>query len=202
MSDLTFDEWKRLITSSEPADRSHAADAPPPKGPRKEIVRLLVKCLNDPHELVRACAADTLGMFPIKKARDALRAAVDREEDALAKAYALSSLGAVGTLDDIGRLAEALGTESNKQIRIHAALGLAFCVLGEFIENLLTTMKQEDRTRGTAANALGEYLNSHRAYVKLIHDTVKNELKKKDIPVNTRESMTNLLKDIEEIYKI
>lgn len=201
MSELTFNEWKALLKSLESADRSYAADNPP-EDSRREVVRLLIKCLSDPDELVRTCAADSLGMYPTTTVRKVLRIHIDREQDQLAKAYTVSSLGAVGTLDDIGRLAEVLSTDSDAQIQIHAALGLAFCSLCASVEHLLTCVKEDNRMRGTAANCLREYLYSHRAYVKLIRDTVEKQLKKKNIPEGKRESMINLLKEIEEYYRI
>ena len=202
MCDLSFTEWKRLITSSESDDRSHAADQMPKGGPQKEIVRLLVECLNDEDALVRTCAADTLGMYPTEEARVALRAAIDREEDELAKAYALSSLGAVGTLQDIGRLVEALRTETDPRVRIDAALGLAFCALSESVEQLLTHVRQRGHHQVAGANCLHQYLNSHRGYVKLIRYTVKKQQEKKDLEVHEKEALANLLAVIEENYKL
>ena len=203
MSELTFKKWKRLITSAESADRSEAADRLPIGARnRDEAARILIGCLNDPCALVRTCAADTLGMLPTADVRAALRASLDREQDELTKAYILSSLGAVGTFDDVGRLVEALATETHPNIRIHAALGLAFCALCGSMDELLKHVNKSGKYQNSAANGLDAFLCSHNMYVKSIKNIVGRKLKNKNVARYNRETLETLLENIDNTYNI
>ena len=203
MARIKFDEWKRLVLSASASDRSYAADELP-DGPEKPIVRLLVGCLEDSDPLVRTCAADTLGALPTKVSLEALRNAVGREPDELARSFAYSSLGSVGELDDIGRLIEAIRSESNSLARLHATLGLGFCSLRETVDRLLIYIKRKspNQRRAAAANALGEYLSSHKTHVELIRETVREVLKNEKLNPNEKEALNGLLHQISETYKL
>lgn len=204
MPRMDFEEWKRLISSPDFSDRSYAADELP-NGPSKAVVSLLVKCLDDPAPIVRACAADTLGALPAtKESLAALRTAVVREPNELARSFALSSLGGIGELEDIDLLVEAIRKESGSLPRLHATLGLGFCSLRETVDRLLSYVRRKspNQRRSAAANTLGEYLTSHRSHVELIRKTVEYVLNNQELNPNEEEALNNLLKQISETYKL
>jgi HEAT repeat protein len=96
-----FAAWRAALASDEPLDRCDAAAAPPGDVAPDRVVAALIPLLEDPSELVRASVAESLGLYPGTDAARALRAHVAAETDALARAYALSSLGLVGSLRDV-----------------------------------------------------------------------------------------------------
>ena len=189
---MDFEEWKRLITSREPADRSDAADVIPDQAKPEEVVPYLITALQDPVELVRTCAADTLGSYHGDDVAKALRAALQKENDPLTKAYVLSSLGTVGELNDLPRFVEALQNETHPQIQVHAALGLAFCATSNAIKQFLIGIEASGAVKTAAANTFGEYLEDLREHADIVVDRIAKELERDDLVKPEREILMGL----------
>ena len=135
---MNFETWKTLITSQDSADRVDAADQTPDASPN-EFIPFLLECLNDSHPLVRTCAADTLGDFSDDHVREGLRNMVVVEEDELAKAYAIASLGEVGTMNDLKLLIRIFESNPSSTIRLRTAKGMFLCMYQLCVEeNFLT----------------------------------------------------------------
>jgi HEAT repeat protein len=111
------------MSSLESADRVEAADTLPDSGVSPEVVELLMMALSDTDPLVRACAADTIGQIRTEDVRQRIQQCLVVESDSLAKAYLLSSLGAMENAEDLPVLSSALSS-SEPLIRFHAAYGL------------------------------------------------------------------------------
>ena len=69
------------------------------------------------------------------------------------------------------------------------------------MDHLLTFLKHDDIVRVASANCLGEYLNSHKAYFKVIRNTVKRQLRRENLMVSDKEALGNLLAEVEETCK-
>ena len=196
MTEIDFDEWKRLLKSAASHDRAHAADIIP-KGPRDEIVRMLIECLRDADALVRACAADSLGSLPTNEAVVALRNAAESEKDQLAKSYVYSSLGVIGSGQDVVRLATALDTEDSPQILVGAALGLLLCSQRIGIENLIKFVEAHDNLQSSAINALQDYFDNVKQYKIFASRVLQKELKADTLNDGNKVSVQHLLNDLE-----
>jgi hypothetical protein len=114
-----------------------AANSPPADVAPLKTVPLLIRALNDEDELVRTCAADSLGEFLCDEARHALRARVRKERNALARGYALKSLGRIGALGDLAYICTELSSDSTEEGRNFGAHGLFLGVRRVAIEVLL-----------------------------------------------------------------
>ena len=76
--DAAFLTWLELARHEDSAERVHAAGHLPDASPER-LVPELVTLLDDPDALVRACAAESLGMFPDQQVRRALRRFLEHE---------------------------------------------------------------------------------------------------------------------------
>lgn len=163
MSDsrVEIERWRAALTSDNEADRGDAAEAPPEGAPPDEVVAGLTPLLHDPSDVVRLCAAETLGGFGGQAAAAALRAFVAREADPLAKAYGLSSLGLAGTSQDLPLLLSETAEDRPAQIRIHALVGL-YELVRRGVKHGLMGLLAHDRpdVRGAAAEALATVLEA------------------------------------------
>jgi hypothetical protein len=131
---VNFEDWKLLIRSQVSSDRSNAADELPEDGDDEEVVALLTKALFDEDELVRTCAAASLGDCNMESARQALREAVSKESDDLALGYVLGSLGMIGGIEDFEVLLSKLTAEtSTRRIRIDSAEGIVHLALNNAV---------------------------------------------------------------------
>src|SRR4051794_27121228 len=97
---MNLDRWLVLMRSPEPADRVEAADTLPDSGASPEVTNLLMTALSDADPLVRTCAADTIGHIRTEDVRQRIRQCLVTENDSLAKAHLLSSLGAMENGED------------------------------------------------------------------------------------------------------
>lgn len=122
--DIDFDTWKSLLRSADDAVRCGAADIVPKGADPLQVIHELKTALGDPDAFVRTCAADTLGYFEYEEASEALRARLVVETDVLTQAYLLSSLGVIGTVEDLKLIAGFLKNDTPSMIRAHAAYGL------------------------------------------------------------------------------
>ncbi len=127
---MKFEEWKNLILSSDRSDRTDAADELPDDGDDEEVVVLLNQALQDDDELVRTCAAGSLGNCHTESARRALRAAIPGELDEIALGYMLGSLGMIGGPEDFESLvAKFTDQSSSRRVRLDSAEGIAHLAL-------------------------------------------------------------------------
>ena len=156
-SELT--RWLAALSSENSAERSDAAESPPDGAIDDEVVAGLTPLLHDPVDVVRLCAAETLGRFPGPLAVAALRAFVAREADPLARAYGLSSLGLIGTSPEFPVLLAETAEDRPAQIRIHALVGLHELVRRGVKHGLMALLEHEaTEVRVAAATALAMVL--------------------------------------------
>lgn len=163
---MNLENWKTLITSTIAGDRAHAADELPKmsKESEAEVIEMLLECLNDQDALVRTCAADSLGFFQTAKVHDALQKSVLTEIDELARAFALSSLGEQGKIEDVTTILDILKENHDPQVQIHGMCGLFNCVQLHTSNNLLDFLNNEDdRVRISAVNSLLDIFFSHES---------------------------------------
>lgn len=152
-----FAAWCAALASDEALDRCDAAESPPGDVAPARVVSALIPLLDDPSDLVRASAAESLGLYPGTEAAKALRAYVTAETDALARAYALSSLGLVGSLGDVDVLLGALAQDEPPHVEIYALAGLHELVRRLAKQGLATYLAHEQpAVRSAAAEALGD----------------------------------------------
>jgi HEAT repeat protein len=105
------------------------------------------------------CAAETLGRFPGPQTVSALRAFVTTETDPLAKAHGLSSLGLVGTSQDLTVLLSQTAEDRPAQVRIHALVGVYELVRRGVKHGLIALLGNEAvDVRVSAAEALATVL--------------------------------------------
>jgi HEAT repeat protein len=151
--------WLAALSSESSTERSDAAEAPPDAAPSDEVVAALVPLLHDPVDVVRLCAAETLGRYPGPQTVAALRAFVASETDPLAKAHGLSSLGLVGTSQDLTVLLSQTAEDRSAQIRIHALAGVYELVRRGVKQSLMALLGNEAvDVRVSAAEALATVL--------------------------------------------
>lgn len=151
--------WLAALSSESSAERSDAAEAPPDAASSDEVVAALVPLLQDPIDVVRLCAAETLGRYPGSQTVAALRAFVASETDPLAKAHGLSSLGLVGTSQDLTVLLSQTAEDRPAQIRIHALAGVYELVRRGVKHSLMALLGNEAvDVRVSAAEALATVL--------------------------------------------
>jgi len=151
--------WLAALANESSAERSDAAEAPPDVASSDEVVAALVPLLQDPIDVVRLCAAETLGRYPGPQTVAALRAFVATETDPLAKAHGLSSLGLVGTSQDFSVLLSQTPEDRPAQIRIHALAGVYELVRRGVKHGLMALLgDQAVDVRMSAAEALATVL--------------------------------------------
>ncbi|MGH6930874.1 MAG: HEAT repeat domain-containing protein [Dongiaceae bacterium] len=121
---ISFDDWKSSLRSEDPTVRSDAADFVPEGVEPALVIRELKVALEDADDLVRTCAADTLGFLVHEDARVALRDRLAVETDVLTRAFILSSLGEIGTTEDLKLIVGYLKSDVPNMVRCHAAYGL------------------------------------------------------------------------------
>lgn len=163
MSDQTleYSRWLSALASENSAERSDAAESPPEGASADEVVAGLIPLLQDSCDVVRLCAAETLGRFPGPRTAAALRDFVAREDDPLTKAYGLSSLGLVGTSQDLTILLSDTSEDRPAQIRIHALVGLYELVRRGVKHGLIAMLSHESPdVRGASAEALATVLEN------------------------------------------
>jgi HEAT repeat protein len=141
---MKFSKWKRFIESSEPADRSEAADTVPENGKTSEITRLLLKCLNDEKSLVRTCALDTLHLFGSDTVASKIRRHMKRERDPLARAYGARSLALIGRAEDISVVYSLIKKPNHAIVRANAAYGLLSKFLHLTMVEILSCCNHKD----------------------------------------------------------
>jgi HEAT repeat protein len=147
--------WLAALSSDLSTERSDAAESPPEGALDDEIVTALVPLLRDSCDVVRLCAAETLGRYPGLQTVAALRAFVARETDPLARAHGLSSLGLTGTSQDVPTLLSETAEDRLPHIRIHALAGLYELVRRGVKIGLMSLLEhQTPEVRGAAAEAL------------------------------------------------
>lgn len=152
-----FAAWRAALASDEPLDRCDAAEGPPEDVAPERVVEALIPLLHDPSDLVRASVAESLGRYPGTDAAKALRTHVTAETDELARAYALSSLGLVGSLSDVDVLLGALGRDASPHVEIYALVGLHELVRRLAKQGLTAYLAHEQpEVRSAAAGALGD----------------------------------------------
>ncbi len=151
--------WLAALSSELSTERSDAAESPPDGAPDDQIVRALLPLLHDPSDVVRLCAAETLGRYPGPQTVAALRDFIAREPDPLARAHGLSSLGLTGTSQDLPTLLSEAAEDRLPHIRIHALVGLHELVRRGVEMSLLSLLDhQTPEVRGAAAEALATVL--------------------------------------------
>lgn len=149
------------LSSEVSTERSDAAESPPEGALDDEIVAGLAPLLHDPCDVVRLCAAETLGRYPGPLTVAALRAFVAREADPLARAYGLSALGLTGTSQDLPVLLAETAEDRPAQIRIHALAGLHELVRRGVKHGLMALLSHEGpEIRVSAATTLATVLET------------------------------------------
>lgn len=147
---VKLERWLDLISSPESADRAEAADTLPDSGASPEVVSRLLTALSDADPLVRTCAADTLGEVKSEDVRQKILERPAVENDSLARAHLLSSLGAMENGDDLPLLSSAL-TSDEIQVRLHAAHGLLMCCTGPALDVIVAGCDDGHWKQRTAA---------------------------------------------------
>ena len=156
-----LERWLAALSSENSAERSDAAESPPEAALDDEIVAGLTPLLRDPSDVVRLCAAETLGRFPGPQTAAALRAFIASEADPLARAYGLSSLGGAGTSQDLSILLRETAEDRPAQIRIHALAGLHELVRRGVKHGLMALLEHEaPEIRVAAATTLATVLSA------------------------------------------
>jgi HEAT repeat protein len=196
---MNFEKWKKLITSDEPSDRSYAADNTPYDGNQEEVASYLINCLGDPVGLVRTCAADSLREFDSDVVREELRAAIEIEKDNLARAYLFSSLGAVGSFGDLAVLGEAFDRESDPQVKIRAAEGLASCASSIAIAEFIKGIETGEPAIETSANIYSDYLEIYRWNATKTIKVIKELLNNDSLSISERECLEDLYNKLRRI---
>ncbi|OQW87224.1 MAG: hypothetical protein BWK78_09280 [Thiotrichaceae bacterium IS1] len=154
---MNFEEWKRSLASADFLDRVDAVENLPEIAD-EQLIPILLKVLQDPEPLVRLCTAESLRHFGgCQLVREALANLIQTELDPLTKAYAISSLGELGFVDDLPFLVQLLNSETEPQIRIHACVGIFSGVQLLVKEELFACLEHPDMIiKGAAVNALVE----------------------------------------------
>jgi HEAT repeat protein len=153
--------WLAALSSDNSAERSDAAESPPDQAPADKIVAGLTPLLQDLCDVVRLCAAETLGRYPGPQTVAALRDFVARETDPLAKAHGLSSLGLTGTSQDLSTLLSQTAEDRPAHVRIHALAGLYELVRRGVRHGLMALLEHEaPEVRVAAAEALATVLEA------------------------------------------
>lgn len=156
---VALERWLAALSSENCNERSDAAELPPDDATDDEIVAALLPLLDDPVEVVRLCAAETLGHFPAPRSVAALRAFIAREADPLAKAHGLSSLGLIGTSQDLAVLLPETSEDRPAHVRIHALVGLHELVRRGVKHGLVALLEHEAaEVRVAAAEGLATVL--------------------------------------------
>lgn len=190
---MPFLEWRELIQSSNVDDRSIAANMLPEGGDDEEVVALLAAALGDADELVRTCAADSLGNCYLESAREALRKAAATEKSELALSYILVSLAIIGELHDIQLMLPYLHDSSTShRLKVNAAEAVQRIVLDKVGYPMLRgALGVYDPKYGWSSNPLIRTVDSYREFVA----AVKSEALAKLEHAKHR-------KDLEEIEKL
>lgn len=142
---MNFEEWKKLLSSSEPGERSDAAEVLPDDGERREVAGLLLEALHDEDYLVRACAAETLGQIDLDEVRSALRSVLETEANALASGYIASSLGEIGELSDLKLLVDKSSSDAvSCWVKLHCAQGIAAIAVDHAAESMIEVVSGPD----------------------------------------------------------
>jgi HEAT repeat protein len=167
---LPFTEWRELIQSPDVHDRSTAANMLPEGGDDEEVVALLAAALGDVDELVRTCAADSLGSCHLESAREALRKAATTEKSHLALSYILVSLAMIGELHDIQLMLPYLHDSSTShRLRIDAAEAVQRLVLDKVGYPMLRgALGVYDPKYGWSSNPLIRTVDSYREFVAAV----------------------------------
>jgi HEAT repeat protein len=147
------------LESSVSLDRVDALEEIPRVSLSEEVVPYIVNALSDEDTLVRLAAAEALGNYPSDKNREILREFIVKEDDDLAKAFGLSSLGFIGELQDVSFLLEQLEQNKVPHVRIHILEGLYDLVRRKAKNMMSGYLADEDvQVRGFAAEALKDIL--------------------------------------------
>jgi len=175
---MNFDDWKRLIQHRESSQRAHAADQLPDSGDQSTVISHLIACLDDPEPVVRVCAADTLGQFPVQQVRQRLLALLTTETDDLVKSYLVLSLAAMKNVNDLSVIANHIQQDVPATVRARALCGLIELVATIGVNDLLRLCDDSDwRVRGLAFNALNAVRETMQ---ERIEDVVKSAIKHRD----------------------
>lgn len=134
--------WLALLRSDEDGDRSEAADNPPDEAPDDVVVEGLLSCLDDPDELVRISAIDSLRNCHFDDVRAGLKDHLGRVSDPMETSFTLSALGYVGTLDDLVLLERYVDPAQNARVALGAADGLVFCATRHVTRFLITLLQE------------------------------------------------------------
>jgi HEAT repeat protein len=170
---MKFQDWKDALKSPEASIRSDAADALPVDGEDEAVVALLARALSDEDELVRTCAADSLGHCHLESARSALRVAIATERQELPLAYMLCSLGMIGDPVDYTVLSsKLLDKTSSTRIIIDSAEGIVHLALSNSVsaicDEYLKSMDQLDRVGLPSLQRIVSQMNRAIAHIEKI----------------------------------
>jgi hypothetical protein len=190
---MKFEDWKNLMLSSDVSDRTDAADELPDDGDDEDVVALLNHALQDDDELVRTCAAGSLGNCCTKSARHALRAAIPSESDEIALGYMLGSLGMIGEEEDFETLVRRFTDQSlPRRVRINSAEGIAHLALNVVLPFITS-----------------EYVKSHDEFedvglpaIQRIVAHINKEISHIDRVARTRLPNAKRVNEIEELNRI
>lgn len=139
---MQFEKWKQLITSNDVLERVEAADNLPEEVSVEMTTPYLLKTLYDKEVVVRICSAGSLRYVNDQKVQQALREFIQHETDSLALAYGFSSLGSIGTIEDIMFLMKTLQNKTKAQIiKTHILFGLLLGTQKLFYDQLIFLLK-------------------------------------------------------------
>jgi HEAT repeat protein len=158
---LNFNQWKALLLSDDEADRANAADELPVDGDDEEVEILLTIALRDEDPFVRACAVDSQKAFDTERSRNAVREFLKVEEDALARAFAISTMGAIGDIADLTLLSQAfVESSSDQRVRNHCSSAVIELVLRTHLRHLIKESEvlddHQEREMRSAVNLLAD----------------------------------------------
>lgn len=148
---MKLEQWLAQMKSADSSDRVDAADMLPEADISPEIVDALLAALEDGDALVRACAADTVGDLDAELVRTKILERIGVEKDDLARAYLLSSLGAMEHVEDIGLLVDHLKTSNVPIVRLQATHGLVMLSVRWAVKAMVNSADSSDRDEQTKA---------------------------------------------------
>ncbi|MBA3404524.1 MAG: hypothetical protein H0X17_00430 [Deltaproteobacteria bacterium] len=149
--------WLSDLNSEVSTERIDAIEHPPVDIDDDKVVSAVIPLLHDLDDLVRLCAAETLGLYADPNGLEALRIFVSRERDPLARAYGLSSIGLIGETKDIKLLVDGSSRGQHPQVRVHAYRGL-FDLVRRYAKEGLLSLVPHDEVQDVAVLTLSEVL--------------------------------------------
>lgn len=196
---MEFSDWLILANSNDSFDRLKCIDEIPDLS-NEEVIPVLLKLLEDEHELVRTCAVEMVveyarGHEAIVKS--SIKAMLKKEQDMLTSSYAIISFCEMASEDDLSFIASYFEVASEKYLRLHVVIGLFLVVQEMLVEHFNGAVNDADtpHIKGSSVNLIKymyERIDSSRTHIA---DILQKALDSEE-DIRMRETMCAVLDNL------